>query len=291
MADFRPTGMPETGISVRQDADAPYSPGMPAPDRIDWYDTPQFYDIIFDEDTGKEADFLESVHRLHGGRGKKRVLELACGSGRLLAEMARRGWTASGFDLNEAMLEFARDRLGREGLRARLWRDRMESFTVPRAGSFDLVHCLVSTFKYLLTEKDAVASLQLVAEALRPGGLFVLGLHLTDPATRRITHERWVASRDGVEVVCNTRTWPPPAGTRIERMRNRLKVRLPSGEVHHQETRWEVRSYSARQVKSLLRKVPSLSLVSCHDFRHDPEERRRLDDEYSDLVMVLRRND
>ena len=57
------------------------------------------------------------------------------------------------------MLAFARDLLEKKKITALLWEDRMESFTVPRGKKFDLVHCLVSTFKYLLTEDDARASL------------------------------------------------------------------------------------------------------------------------------------
>lgn len=262
---------------------------MPAPVSRDWYDTPLYYDIIFDEDTEKEADFLEAMVRRHGLPKSRSVLELACGSGRHVAEFARRGWKSWGFDLNSEMLAFARKRLAAEKLAAMLWQDRMESFKLPRKASFDLVHCLVSTFKYLLTEADARSCLERSAAILKPGGLLVLGVHLTDPANDRPSHERWIARRDGIEVVCNTRTWPPRPGTRLEPMRSRLKVTRPGNPPYLQETNWEVRSYTAAQLRSLLRSVPSLQLVACHDFRHDPEGARRFDDEYADLVLVLKR--
>ncbi len=262
---------------------------MAAPVRIDWYDTPLYYDIVFDEDTSREADFLEAIHRRHGRTRGRSALELACGSGRLVAELAARGWKADGFDLNPAMLDFARDRLSAAGLPARLWQDRMESFRPPPRSRYDLVHCLVSTFKYLLSEADALACLQHVASCLKPGGLFVLGVHLTAPGAAKPAHERWTASRDGIAVVCNTRTWPPRPGTRLEAMRTRLRIALPDGAVREQETLWEVRSYTAAQLKRLLRKCPELAPLACHDFRHDAGETRRFDDEYADLVLVLGR--
>jgi SAM-dependent methyltransferase len=265
---------------------------MPAPSQIDWYDTPLYYDIIFDEDTVEEANFLEAMQARHGtGAGNQRsVLELACGSGRLLRELGTRGWRTAGFDANPHMLAFARDRLARENIAARLWEDRMESFTVPGGKKFNLVHCLVSTFKYLLTEADALASLSRVADVLKPGGLFILGLHLTDYRDSKVSHERWVVTRDGIEVVCNTRTWPVDPGTRTEAMRSRLRVTLPDGSVGRQETHWTVRSYSAAQLRRLLGKVTSLQLVACHDFRHDPDEHRKLDDSYADIVLVLKKS-
>lgn len=262
---------------------------MPAPVSRDWYDTPLYYDIIFDEDTVKEADFLETMVRRHGLPRSRSVLELACGSGRHVAEFARRGWRSAGFDLNAEMLGFAKDRLVEAGLKATIWQDRMEAFVVPGQRRFDLIHCLVSTFKYLLTEADARACLVRTAEVLKPGGLFVLGVHLTDPANEKPSHERWTATRDGVEVICNTRTWPPRPGTRLEPMRSRLKVLRRGHPPYLQETNWEVRSYTAVQLRALLRSVPALEPVVFHDFRHDPGETRRFDDAYSDIVLVLRR--
>ena len=47
----------------------------------DWYDTPLYYDIVFDADTSKEADFLEAVAIKHGASGftsALRILEPAC---------------------------------------------------------------------------------------------------------------------------------------------------------------------------------------------------------------------
>jgi SAM-dependent methyltransferase len=186
------------------------------------------------------------------------------------------------------MLDYARKRLAAAGLRARLWQDRLQDFTVPETGSYDLAHCLVSTFKYLLTEADARACLQRVADALRPGGIFVLGVHLTDYQRSRPDHERWVAERDGVEVVCNTRTWPADQCQRLENLRTRLRIHQ-NGRSHSQETRWQFRTYDVRQLRTLLRAVPELEVVACHDFTHDVDAEFRLDGRHLDVVLILRR--
>ena len=220
------------------------------------------------------------------------VLEPACGSGRLAVEMARRGWQVAGFDGNPRMLAFAEERLLEAGVRqkARLWEDWMQSFTLPDdvALGFDLAHCLVSTFKYLLTEKDAAECLRRVAAALRPGGLFILGLHLTDYTEGKEAHERWVARREGVEVVCNTHTWPADCKARREQLRTRLNI-IDQGRTHTQETRWTFRTYNAAQLKALLRKVPELELCEVHDFTYEMEDPRKLDDSYADVLLTLRK--
>jgi SAM-dependent methyltransferase len=130
---------------------------MPTEQR-DWYDTPLYYDIVFDDGTRQEADFLEAAFAKYARPARsRRLLEPACGSGRLALEMARRGWNVNGFDGNAHMIAFAKERLAAAGLKAWLWEDWMQSFTLPKSvrGGFDLAHCLVSTFKYLRTEKDA----------------------------------------------------------------------------------------------------------------------------------------
>lgn len=265
---------------------------MPTEHR-DWYDTPLYYDIVFDEGTVSEADFLEGIfqrHALPAGARSRRVLEPACGSGRLALEMARRGWDVAGFDGNARMIAFAEDRLAAAGLKARLWEDWMQSFELSKGvkGGFDLAHCLVSTFKYLRSEKDAAECLRRVAAALRPGGLFLLGLHLTDYEAAKESHERWVARRDGVEVICNTHTWPADRELRVENLRTRLKI-TDTGRIHRQETRWEFRTYNAAQLRALLKKVPELEFVECHDFTYDLQGPRKLDDSYADVLLTLRK--
>ena len=255
----------------------------------DWYDTPLYYDIIYDADTRQEVDFLEGVYARHatgrGGRGPAWVLEPACGSGRLLREMARRGWQVAGFDASEKMLGFARRRVPG----AILWPGRMEAFTAPGGRRFDLAHCLINTFRYLLTEAEARAFLSRVAGCVRPGGLFVLGLHLTDYARAGCEHERWVMDRRGVHVVCNTRTWPPDGARRIERLRTRLVI-SHKGREHRQETTWDYRTYDARQLRAILgRAMPEFEIVACHDFHCDLGDERDFATAEDDTVVVLRR--
>jgi SAM-dependent methyltransferase len=260
-----------------------------------WYDTPLYYDIVFDSDTAREADFLEALHARYGTatsqKSHKRVLEPACGSGRLVAEMAARDWQVSGFDGNEYMLQYARERLTQRQLKAQLWQDDMAHFQAPgkKAPLFDLAHCLVSSFKYLLTEDAAVGCLQSVAHHLKPGGLFILGLHLTDYANTRQQHERWVAQRDGIHVVCNTRTWPADRRSRIEPIRTRLQI-THGQRSHRQETHWPFRTYNAAEIHTLLAQVPKLELIDCYDFTYDLNSPRLLDDSYSDIILVLQRS-
>jgi SAM-dependent methyltransferase len=267
---------------------------MPRFERADWYEYPRYYDIVFEPDTPLETDFLEDIHRAYGRSGaKRRALEPACGSGRLLAELARRGWTATGFDLNERMIECARARpvggAGKAGLR--VFAARMESFEP--CPPCDFAFCLLSTFKYMLTGRGAAAHLRRVAASLVRGGLYVVGIHLTDYSRRTVDHERWTGDRAGVRVVSTTDTWPAQRRTRTERLRNRMLVRerVAEGKVRtlRLETRWKCRTYDARQLRALIARVPEFEVVACHDFNHDIKVTRAFDDSKEDIVVVLRK--
>lgn len=258
-----------------------------ANEQRDWYDTPLYYDIIFDDGTEREADFLLASYRAYAASPKHKplVLEPACGSGRLMAALHQRGCTVHGFDLSPAMVQYAKSRLGRGAV---VWQGRMESFDSRAKGGYDFAHCLVSTFKYLLTQADARSHLQRVSRVLKPGGIYLLGIHLTDYSLQTFEHERWTGSREGVEVTCNTRTWPADKRRRLEDIRTRLRIRQ-NGSSRTQETRWQFRTYDAAQLRRLLKTVPDLELAACHDFTHDIATTRKLDDSYSDIVLVLRR--
>ena len=259
---------------------------------LDWYEVPHYYDLVFDVDTQREADFLERLHEHFGpslGRARSgRVLEPACGSGRLVVEMARRNWRVEGSDLSSSMLDYARERLRKAKLerRARLSVADMAALTV--AQPVHLAHCGVSTFKYLRSETEARAHLECVARALVPGGIYALGFHLTDYEDAGKSRERWVVEKGAVSVICNIQGWPADRRQRTEQVRSRLTV-TEAGVERRSETVWTFRTYDARQVRGLLRSVPALEHIATYDFTYDIERPRELDDEQLDIVLLLRR--
>lgn len=257
---------------------------------LDWYETPLYYDIVFSGDDATEGLFLLRLLELHGPplapRARRRVLEPACGSGRMVLELARRGCDVTGFDLSAAMLEFARRRMRQARRRAELLEARMESFEV--GTGFDLAHCMVNTFKYLLDESSARAHLERVARALRPGGLYAIGIHLTQYEDRRDNHERWVARRGPLEVTCNIHGSAPDRRTRLENVRSRLRV-LENGREQRTETAWTFRTYDLRQFRALVSSVPAFEIAACYDFGYDTTRPRTLPDDQLDTVFVLRK--
>ena len=131
---------------------------------FNWYRDVAYYDLIFDQTTQEEVAFLEGIVERHGhgapsgraalhqdgaqrqlgarpgraGRALPRVLEPGCGSGRLVAALAERGWSVTGFDIEPRALGFAKARVkGTARRRIALSLGRFDAFQAPRA-HFDL---------------------------------------------------------------------------------------------------------------------------------------------------------
>ncbi|MCP4847999.1 MAG: class I SAM-dependent methyltransferase [Verrucomicrobiaceae bacterium] len=255
----------------------------------EWYDLPLYYDIIFDQDTARETDFLEEVFRLHAGRDFRKqldILEPACGSGRLMHRLMDMGHSVVGFDLSLQMVEFSRDRLSQAGHSPKVFALPMERFSIP--GQFDMAFCLVSTFKYLLTEGDARSHLRAVGSHLRSGGIYVIGLHLSDYPKSQQQRECWSGSRGDVHVDCIIDSDAPDPRSRIEKLQSRLKIRDHAG-IRTINTSWDFRTYDAPQLKTLLESVPSFTLEGCYDFCYDVNEPRELDSPWEDVILVLKK--
>ncbi|QDE85240.1 MULTISPECIES: class I SAM-dependent methyltransferase [Myxococcus] len=254
--------------------------------RTDWYEHPQYYEAIFGTDTVREVDFLQTLSERFGTGGKL-WLEPACGAGRLVEEASSRGLRVVGYDISEAMLAHARKRLTpAQRRRVKLGPSRMESFADPSLeGQVDLAHCLVSTFRYLDSEAAARQHLLGTRRLLKPGGIYVLGFHLTDYARARPEHERWVGQVGEDRVVCNTNEGLPEQRARRSPMRNRLRVTGPDKDWLI-ETQWHFRTYSNAQAAKLFRDA-GMRVLAGYTFDYDinaPVERGSL---RLDRVFVL----
>jgi SAM-dependent methyltransferase len=139
----------------------------------DWWQTwfGESYLALYDRElaqrTPNEIDRLETLLNV---RPPLRILDLGCGQGRHVIELARRGYEVTGLDLSPYLLGVARERAEAERLRLRwVLGDMREPLPEQR---FDLILNLFTSFGYFADPADDLRVARAAAAMLEAGGRF-----------------------------------------------------------------------------------------------------------------------
>lgn len=136
-----------------------------------------YYDLFYSRDK-QDFEFYRELARQAGSGA--RVLELACGSGRLMLPVLEEEVHLTGLDLSAAMLDKARQKLAKEPPevqeRVSLVQGDMCRLdeTLDLTQSFDLIYLAYNSFQHLDTNEERLACLRSAYRFLKPGGRFVV---------------------------------------------------------------------------------------------------------------------
>lgn len=250
------------------------------------YDHPRYYDLLFGSDWKAEFDFLKACFARHAKRNVERLFEPACGTGRLLVKFAQAGYEVAGNDLNERAVDYCNRRLARHGFSPSVVVADMASYRPKR--KFDAAFNTINSFRHLPGERAARAHLECVADSLRPGGLYVLGLHLTPRGPQECTEETWSARRGHLAIASTMRSLAVDRRKRQERVALTCRVYTPTA-TERLEEQMTFRTYSLAQFRELVSSTPSLEIVETYDFAYDIDEPIEPTGATEDIVWVMRR--
>ena len=250
------------------------------------YDYPKYYDLVYGSDWKAEFDFLEDCFELHTDLVVERLFEPACGTGRLLAKFAAAGYDVSGLDLNPKAIDYCNARLKRQSFASSAFVGDMADFCLKR--KVDAAFNTINSFRHLQTEAQARSHLECVSAALKPGGLYILGLHLTPTAVEPMQEESWSARRGNLAVL--SRLWVTECNRRKRRetVGMSFDVYTPSDQFRI-EDRVVFRTYSARQMERLLGNIADFEVTSVYDFSYDISRPLEIGPESEDVVYVLKK--
>lgn len=142
------------------------------------YDDADLYDLVAPPDAAMERFYVETA----GGPGR-RVLELACGSGRFTVPLAASGALVTGGDLSEAMLERARTAVVEAGVSAEFVQLDMCDFVLGRL--FDAIVITANSLMHLHTNADFARAFSAIRQHLAPGGRLVFDVFV--PSARLLS--------------------------------------------------------------------------------------------------------
>ena len=134
-----------------------------------------FYDIEHQQFT-EDLDMYRNFAELCSGP----LLELACGSGRLLIPLARAGYTITGVDTSEKMLSRARERVQQANLTANVTLVQQDMATLQLPRKFSLAFVALGSFAHLTSRKVQQQALASIRKHLNTGATFIIDISNAD---------------------------------------------------------------------------------------------------------------
>ncbi len=222
---------------------------------------------------GTQVEFLDRQILSH--LSHPRVLDHCCGFGRHLQALTAKGYDVAGLDGNAEFLVFAR----------REWNLDVPMFAadgldpVP-GGPYDVLLSLDASFS-CFPRASATALLNVMREALKPGGELVL--HIENPAfDERYLNERgWFRGRNGQMALEERDTSEPGICVLIQ---TRFHPQ-PGGGYRASLHRQRLCYYTDEEMRALLRSAGFRVLAAWGDWRGRP-----VDPDRSDLIYHCRRD-
>jgi ubiquinone/menaquinone biosynthesis C-methylase UbiE len=183
------------------------------------------------------------------------VLDVGCGTGRLLLDYLGAGIDIDGVDNSPEMLARCREKAERLGLRPALYQQNMEALALPRRYRTILVPS--SSFQLVTDPDAAAAAMRRFRDHLAPGGALAMSLMTLWAAGEPLETEWWLVAEqvrpeDGALVRRWSRARYEPA-RQLEHTESRYEV-VRDGEVVAEETHRRspaTRWYTHAQVRDL----------------------------------------
>lgn len=250
-----------------------------------------FYDLHYSKFSGDVPFFLE----LSGKLGDDpRLLELACGSGRITLPLLQAGYQVTGLDLSAQMLAVAQEKLSQTipevQQRARLVHGDMckldESLGEDK---FDLIILAFNSFLHLATPESQLVCLTSALQHLTPTGRFALVIYNPVaesgfPANKRSDSAESVANplrNSKINLLVITTDYPAEQ-RRI--MNHVFYERLPDGTIEKTSEPLHLHYLTRAEIENLLQKAGFKLLEAYGDYDYSP-----LKDDSTKFIFVCGR--
>ncbi|MDI6916982.1 MAG: class I SAM-dependent methyltransferase [Thermoplasmatales archaeon] len=132
------------------------------------------YDLIY----GKYKDDID-FYRKEARKAKGKVLEIACGTGRIYLEILKDGVDAYGVDISGNMLKVLETKAKKLGLESKVKKADMRTFKLNK--KFSLIIIPFRSFLHNLTIEDQIKTLKNIRNHLAPNGKLILNFFFPNP--------------------------------------------------------------------------------------------------------------
>lgn len=209
----------------------------------------RYYDqLTRNVDYAAHAEYLCRLLE-HLGHSAGLTLDLACGTGSLTLELAKRGFDVYGLDASPEMLSEAQQKAGKAGRNILFVCQKMQEMDL--YGSIDTAVCMLDSVNHITSAEDLQESFRRIALFLNPGGYFIFDANTVYKHREILANNVFVYDMEDVYCV-----WQ----NRCEQRSARVSITLDFFE--RQENAWlrstehfEERAYELDRLKSMLEAV------------------------------------
>lgn len=225
------------------------------------YDVEPHVAEIYDQIETYTAD-VELIQRLIGGRGPWRILELFCGTGRILIPLASDGHELVGLDGAQGMLDRARAKVANlpNTVQRRIILSKADVTVAEWPRGFDLVVLGGNCFYELATPQEQEGCIASAAASLKSGGYVYVDNNHMEGDLDESWREPGVSQRglngtcaDGTRVESTSETIWYDAPRRLVKFRCCMRVTLPDGSVVEREHMQQKHPPSTGEVRGWLK--------------------------------------
>ena len=171
-----------------------------------------FYDALTDDvDYAAWADYLLAAVTRHGGSAAS-VLDLACGSGSLSLELARRGCEVIGVDMSADMLAVAREKAAEEEQDILFLCQDMRQLDL--YGTVDTAVCMLDSLSHILHTEELREIFRRLGLFIAPDGLLLFDVNTPYKHAHVLGDNAFVFERE--EFLCTWRNRYLPATHEVE---------------------------------------------------------------------------
>jgi ubiquinone/menaquinone biosynthesis C-methylase UbiE len=202
------------------------------------------------------------------------ILDVGCGTGRLLLEYLVNGSEVDGMDVSPEMLAICQQKASEQSLQVNLYNQAMESMALPRHYQTIIVPSM--SFQLMPDLADAENALDGFFRHLLPGGTLVLSIWHSKRKGKAEWGDWWlVHEREGYEGNKGIKRWERSMhdpSTQIRHSENRYEL-LENGKIVYTELHRrspELRNYSLSQVTSMLEKAGYVEVRAVSEYTNDP---------------------
>lgn len=151
-----------------------------------------------DIDYAAWADYIEKQFGLYSRIKPESVLDLACGTGAMTVELARRGYDMTGVDLSEEMLAVARRKCDAERFAHKVLLVRQDMCELELYGTVNAVVCCLDSLNYLTSTDALRRTFAHVHTYLDPDGLFLFDMNAPAKFERVYADNAYVLEDEGI---------------------------------------------------------------------------------------------